>query len=118
MRVCRAAATYQYGKDLGDEIAKARHGHEKCHWISGETALVQLSPMAQMVKDLTLLPLSDRERQRVAKALGTTVAAYLIEYARALTPTVLQKPIVIAGSCSMFPNYRSDESTLPDNSFW
>ncbi len=45
------------------------------------------------------------------------MAGELIEYARASTPAVLKDATVIAGLCSMFPNYRNDGSELPHNSF-
>ncbi len=128
VRVFRAATTCQYGKDLGDEIAKAGHGHEKCHWISGDGGIgsvVVNGSNGQGVDIFFCFPTESvgnyvvcvDQRKRVAKALGTKVSADLIEYARALTPAVLKDATVIAGLCSMFPNYRRDEATLPDNSF-
>jgi hypothetical protein len=128
VRVFRAAETCKYGKDLGDEIAKAGHGHEKCHWISGDNGIgsvVVNGTNGQGVDIFFCFPteivgnyvVCVDQRKRVAKALGTKVAADLIEYARALTPVVLKDATVIAGLCSMFPNYLNDEATLPDNSF-
>jgi hypothetical protein len=128
VRVFRAATTCQYGKHLGDEIAKAGHGHEKCHWITGDSGIgsvVVNGTNGQGVDIFFCFPTESvgnyivcvDQRKRVAKVLGTKVAADLIEYVRALTPVVLKDATVIAGLCSMFPNYRNDEAALPDSSF-
>ncbi len=101
VRVFRAATTCQYGKHLGDEIAKAGHGHEKCHWITGDSGIgsvVVNGTNGQGVDIFFCFPSESvgnyvvcvDQRKRVAKVLGTKVAADLIEYARALTPVVLK----------------------------
>lgn len=127
VRVFRAAATCQYGKDVGDEIAMTGNGgHDKYHWISGDNGIgsvVVNGTNGQGVDIFFCFPTESGshvvcvQRKRVAKSLGTKAAADLIEYARALTLAVLKDVIVIAGLCSMLPNYRDDAAALPNNSF-
>jgi hypothetical protein len=120
VKVFRTAS--RFGIDLQDEVG------EKCHWISGDEGIgwvVVNGTNGEGVDIFFCFRAEGSEkyvvcvdqRKRVAAVLGTKVASDLIEHARRIVPNVLKGATVIAGLCSMFPNYRGDDATLPVNSF-
>ncbi len=128
VRVFRAAAACQYGEDLGDEISRMANEAEKRHWITGDQGIGTVVVNGSNGQGVDIFFCFKREgtdqylvcvdqRKRVAKALGQKVAVDLLECARGQTPSILEGAVVIAGLCSMFPNYHGDADTLPSNSF-
>ncbi len=120
VKVFRAAAACQYGEDLGDEISRMANEAEKRHWITGDKGIgteVVNGTNGEGVEGSDKYLVCVDQRKRVAKALGQKSAGDLLECARDRTPSVLEEPTVVAGLCSMFPNYRGDADSLPSNSF-